>query len=96
MLPRPTPTPRRRLLPVALLVLLAVLAFVFSIPALLGPWTSRPVPPPAAPAIAIVHPTTTTATAGYLPTPAGPPVTTPDGRLATDPTPASPSAGGGR
>jgi hypothetical protein len=105
VLSRPAPAPRRRL-PVALLaLLLAVLAFGFSIPALLGPWTSRAAPPPAAPAIAILRPTiTTTVPAGYLPTPAGPPATTPDGRLTTtpdgrlttDPTPARSSVGGGR
>jgi hypothetical protein len=92
VLSRPAPASRRRLLAVALLgLLLAVLAFVFSIPALLGPWTSPTVPPPA---IAILRPTTTTA--GYTPTPAGPPATTPDGRVTTQPAPAHPSVGGGR
>jgi hypothetical protein len=95
VLSRPTPISlRRRLLPVAILGLL--LAVIVAANALAITRLPRPTTPPqpAAPAIAILRPTTTTA--GYLPTPAGPPATTPNGRLATRPAPASPSAGGGR
>jgi hypothetical protein len=90
-----------RLAAVLVVLVLAVIAFVFSIPALLGPWTSHAAPAPA-PSIGIV---TTTAAApgpeGYVPTPAGPPA--PDANAQwipePDPTPAAPassSTGGGR
>jgi hypothetical protein len=96
MLSRPTPAaPRHRLLTVAILgLLLAVIVAANALAVTRLPRPTTP-PPPAAPAIAILRPTTT-ATAGYLPTPAGPPATTPDGHLTTQPAPASPSTGGGR
>ncbi len=41
--------PRRRLLAAALIALLTVVAFAFSVPVLLSPWTSRATPAPARP-----------------------------------------------
>jgi hypothetical protein len=100
------PTRRRRpLLPglasAVVVVALAVLAFGLTLANLTGHAT----PAPAAPSIAIL-PTTTLPTAtgprpgsaGYVPTPAGPPATDSDGAWIPEPDPASPAsstAGGG-
>ncbi len=96
--------PLRRLALAVVVLALAVLAFSLTVANVTS--HAAPAPAPAAPSIAILPTTTTTLPApaaagpeGYVPTPAGPPATDPNGRWISEPDsapPASSSAGGGR
>jgi hypothetical protein len=92
--------PLRRLAAFLVVLALAALAFTLTLAGVTGHAAPAPRPAPAAPSIAIL-PTTTAAAVGpggYVPTPAGPPVTA-GGQWIPQPAPTPPgnsSAGGGR